>query len=62
MGCPDKQALEQHQLDIRTLSHPSSSRDEKEKAAARAERFAIQLIKEHESAGHDGEACPDSGL
>jgi hypothetical protein len=58
MECQTKNDLEQHLSDIRRLAaSPSLSSDERD-AAVRAERFAIGLVKEHDTSGHDGKRCP----
>jgi hypothetical protein len=61
MSCAAKDELEQHLLDIRKLSAHLGFTSEERKAAARAEQFAIGLVKEHDAAGHDGEPCPAAG-
>jgi hypothetical protein len=58
MECRTKDELEQHLSDIRKLAtKPNLAADEIE-AAARAERFAIALLKEHDATGHGGKRCP----
>ena len=58
MDCLAKGELEQHLSDIRKLAaHPSLTSEEKE-AAARAERYAISMLKAHDKAGHEGKRCP----
>lgn len=58
MECRTKDELEAHVSDIRSLAaSPNLSSKEKE-AVARAERFAIGLLKEHNASGHDGKKCP----
>lgn len=58
MECRIKDELEQHLSDIRRLAvNPSLSSEERE-VAARAERFAIRLLNEHNTSGHDGKRCP----
>lgn len=39
------------------VSSPGLTPEAKE-AAARAERFAIELVKEHDATGHEGKRCP----
>ena len=58
MECQTKDELEQHLSDIRKLAtNPSPTSDEKD-SAARAERFAMALLKEHDATGHAGKRCP----
>lgn len=58
MECETKDGLEQHLSDIRKLAaNPKLSSDET-KAAVRAERFAITLLQQHDSTGHNGKRCP----
>jgi len=59
MECTTKNELEQHLSDIRRLAVKAdlTHKDDKE-AAVRAEQFAIVLLKEHNSSGHDGKRCP----
>jgi len=58
MECRVKDELEQHLSDIRKLATVRDLTLEQREAAARAERFAIQLLKEHDTSGHDGKRCP----
>jgi hypothetical protein len=58
MECRTKDELEQHLSDIRKLATKSGLTAEQKEAAARAERFAIDLVKEHDATGHDGKRCP----
>jgi hypothetical protein len=58
MECLTKDELEQHLSDIRRLAVNPSLRSEEREAAARAERFAIGLLKEHNASGHNGKRCP----
>jgi len=58
MECRTKGELEQHLSDIRRLAASPSLSSEQKDAVARAERFAIGLLKEHDSSGHDGKRCP----
>jgi hypothetical protein len=44
--------------DIRRLVVNPSLTSEEREAAARTERFAIGLLKEHNASGHDGKRCP----
>jgi hypothetical protein len=58
MDCLAKNELEQHLSDIRKLAaNQGLAADEKE-AVARAERFAIAMLKEHDRSGHAGKRCP----
>ena len=59
MECQTKDQLEQHLSDIRRLAARLDLKSEDDKkAAARAEQFAIALLKEHNSSGHGGKRCP----
>jgi len=58
MECRTKDELEQHLSDIRRLATTPSLAAEAKEAAARAERFAIGLLKEHDASGHNGKRCP----
>ncbi len=58
MECDTKDELEQHLSDIRNLAMTPGLTSEQTTAAARAERFAIALVKEHDSTGHNGKRCP----
>ena len=58
MECRTKDELEQHLSDIRRLAKTPSLAAEAKEAAARAERFAIGLLKEHDASGHNGKRCP----
>lgn len=59
MECPVKDQLEQHLSDIRRLATRVDMKSENDKEAAiRAEQFAIALLKEHNSFGHNGKRCP----
>ena len=58
MECQTKDDLEQHLSDIRRLAVSPALTPEQKDAAARAERFAIGLLKEHDSTGHNGKRCP----
>jgi len=59
MECEAKDRLEQHLSDIRALAARLDLKSEAEKMkAARAEQFAITLLKEHDSSGHGGKRCP----
>jgi hypothetical protein len=58
MECKVKDELEQHLSDIRVLAARAGLTAEEAKAAARAEQFAIALLKEHNASGHGGKRCP----
>jgi hypothetical protein len=58
MECQTKDELEQHLSDIRKLAVTPGLTSEQTDAAARAERFAIGLLKEHDATGHNGKRCP----
>jgi hypothetical protein len=58
MECGTKDELEQHLSDIRSLAVTKGLTSEQTTAAARAERFAIALVREHDSTGHKGKRCP----
>ncbi len=59
MECQEKDQLEQHLSDIRQLAtrlDPTSDADKQ--VAARAEQFAIGLLRQHNASGHGGKRCP----
>jgi hypothetical protein len=58
MECRTKDELEQHLSDIRSLATKPGLTPEQTNAVARAERFAIALVREHDSTGHNGKRCP----
>jgi hypothetical protein len=58
MDCLAKNELEQHLSDIRKLAAHQGLASEEREAAARAERFAIAMLKEHDKSGHAGKRCP----
>jgi hypothetical protein len=58
MECQTKDELEQHLSDIRKLAVTPGLTSEQTDAAARAERFAIGLLKEHDATGHNGKRRP----
>jgi hypothetical protein len=58
MECSTKDELEQHLSDIRSLAVTPGLSSEQKDAVARAERFAIGLLREHDSSGHNGKRCP----
>jgi hypothetical protein len=58
MECKVKEELEQHLSDIRRLAARVGLSTEEAQAAARAEQFAIELLKQHNASGHNGKKCP----
>lgn len=58
MECKDKNELEQHLSDIRILAARADLTSEEGRAVARAEQFAIALLKKHSVSGHSGKPCP----
>ncbi len=58
MECQTKDELEQHLSDIRRLAVGPGLTPEQTEAAARAERFAMGLLKDHDATGHNGKRCP----
>ena len=58
MDCNIKNELEQHLSDIRMLVARLDLSSEEQKIAARAEKFAVALLKDHIVAGHNGKRCP----
>jgi hypothetical protein len=58
MECKVKDELEQHLSDIRRLAVRVDLNSEEKAAAARAEQFAITLLREHDTSGHNGKRCP----
>lgn len=58
MECRIKDQLEQHVSDIRTLAARVDLTSEERDSVARAERFAIALLQEHNATGHEGKPCP----
>jgi hypothetical protein len=58
MECKTKDDLEQHLSDIRKLATSGHLTTEEKNAATRAERFAIELLREHDATGHGGKRCP----
>jgi hypothetical protein len=59
--CPERSTLERHLLDVRALSSAFRPAHAIEDSALRAVQFATTLLKEHDSAGHDGKPCPGKG-
>jgi hypothetical protein len=62
MECRIKEELEQHLSDIRKLATSTALTAEQKEAAIRAERFAIGLVRQHDTSGHDGKRCPYATL
>ena len=58
MECKEKDDLEQHLSDIRVLAARANLTTEEERVVARAEQFAIALLKKHSTSGHSGKPCP----
>ena len=58
MECPVKDELEQHLSDVRKMSTRKDLTPDEREAAARAETFAIGLLKQHDASGHNGKRCP----
>ena len=58
MVCLVKDKLEQHLSDIRSLAARHGLTAEEKEASARAEGFAIAMLKEHDVSGHAGKRCP----
>lgn len=58
MECETKDELEQHLSDIRRLAALPKLTPDQTKAAARAEKFAIGLLRQHDTTGHKGKRCP----
>lgn len=56
--CRAKGELEQHLSDIRQLAARADLTPAEREAAARAEKFAIQLVQQHDATGHGGKRCP----
>ena len=62
MECAVKDQIEQHLSDIRKLATRSDLTPEERELIARAERFAISLLREHNETGHNGKRCPFATL
>jgi hypothetical protein len=58
MECRTKDELEQHLSDIRRLAIIQGLTPDQTDAVARAERFAMNLLREHDVSGHNGKRCP----
>jgi hypothetical protein len=57
MECAVKDELEQHLSDIRKVATRLDLTPDERQSIARAERFAISLLTEHDRSGHDGKKC-----
>lgn len=57
MQCQTRDAIEQHLSDVRTLAARLDLTQEEREAVVRAERFAIELLRKHDTAGHSGNRC-----
>jgi len=62
MECAAKDLLEQHLSDIRRLAARVDLASDEREAVARAEKYAIGLLREHNESGHDGKRCPFATL
>ena len=62
MECAVKDELEQHLSDIRKVATRLDLTTDERQSIARAERFAIRLLTEHDRSGHDGKKCPFATL
>jgi hypothetical protein len=62
MECAAKDQLEQHLSDIRRLAARVDLTPDERDAVARAEKFAIGLLREHHESGHNGKRCPFATL
>jgi hypothetical protein len=58
MQCQTRDEIEQHLSDVRTLATRIDLTNEERGAVVRAERFTIELLREHDAAGHNGKRCP----
>jgi hypothetical protein len=58
MQCKTRDEIEEHLSDIRVIAARVHLTTEEKEAVVRAERFAIGLLKEHDTAGHNGNRCP----
>lgn len=45
-------------VDIRVIAARGDLTTEEKEVVFRAERFAIALLKEHDTGGHNGKRCP----
>jgi len=62
MECAAKDQLEQHLSDIRRFATRVDLAPDEREAVARAEKFAIGLLREHNESGHNGKRCPFATL
>jgi hypothetical protein len=62
MECAAQNLLEQHLSDIRRLAARADLASDEREAVARAEKFAISLLREHNESGHNGKTCPFATL
>jgi hypothetical protein len=58
MQCQMRDEIEEHLSDVRVIAARVDLTTEEKEAVFRAERFAIRLLKEHDTAGHNGNRCP----
>jgi hypothetical protein len=58
MRCLAKDELEQDLSDVRRFAARLDVTSEERGAAVRAKRFAIRLLKEHNTSRHSGKRCP----
>lgn len=62
MECAAKDELEQHLSDIRKVAARIDLTPDEQESIARAERFAISLLRQHSESGHNGKRCPFATL
>ena len=62
MECEVKDKIEQHLSDIRKIAIRRDLTAEERESIVRAERLAINLLREHNESGHDGKRCPFATL
>ena len=62
MECAAKDQLEQHLSDIRRIATRTDLSPDEREAVARAEKFAIGMLREHNESGHNGKRCPFATL
>jgi hypothetical protein len=62
MECAVKDELEQHLSDIRKVPARVDLTPDEQESIARAEQFAISLLRKHNESGHDGKRCPFATL
>ena len=58
MQCQTRDAIEQHLSEVRTLAARLDLTREERETVVSAERFAIRLLRERDTAGHSGNRCP----